>query len=509
MALVDDDSVEVGGAVPSSLEAALVVISMQSTQLAEQSTRLAEQSTQLAEQREEIAGLRKQLAELMEVVGRNSRNSNLPPSSDGPASGGGGKEGLRRRKSQRTRGGQKGHRGSCRALLPEAQVDCVVDLFPEACQGCARPLPREQDGEARRYQQLELVDHRPHLTEWRRHSVQCGHCRVSTRAAYDLAVLPRSAFGSHLTACVALLTGAYHLSRRKTQKLLQELFGIHVSLGAVSSMERRAAEALAQCHDEALREVQSALVKHTDATSWVRAGKLLSLWVLASTAVTVYKVLEDGRMTTIRPLFGHIRGILVSDRATVFTFWKMSRRQVCHAHLLRKYVAFSERDGPAGLLGRQLLECTWLLFEYWHGYKEGLLTRRELRFWMRPLQRAIEQLLRRAEKANIRGMSGSCADILAHRDALWTFLSCEGVEPTNNHAELELRDFVLWRKQSYGTQSERGDRFAERVMTVVHTLRKQNKNVLDFLDRSLSASLQGRPGPELLGAGLSASTPRS
>lgn len=95
-------------------------------------------------------------------------------------------------------------------------------------------------------------------------------------------------------------------------------------------------------------------------------------------------------------------------------------------------------------------------------------------------------------------MSGACADILAHREALWTFLTHEGVEPTNNHAERELRDFVMWRKRSYGTQSERGDRFAERVMTVVRTARKQGKNVLGFMVESLNAYFGNTQAPTLL-----------
>jgi transposase len=224
----------------------------------------------------------------------------------------------------------------------------------------------------------------------------------------------------------------------------------------------------------------------------------MSLWVLATTVATVYQIFDDGCRDTIQPLFGPQKGILVSDRATVFSFWLKNLRQICH--LLRKFVAFSERDGPAGALGRALLECTRLIFEYWHGYKDGLLTRQELQFWMSPVQRTVEQLLERGEKADIKGVSGSCADMLAHRDALWTFVIHEGVEPTNNHGELELRDFVLWRKRSFGTQSERGERFAERVMTVVRTARKQGKAVLDFMVRSIRAHIDGATAPRLLAA---------
>jgi transposase len=191
---------------------------------------------------------------------------------------------------------------------------------------------------------------------------------------------------------------------------------------------------------------------------------------------------------------------LVSDRATVFSFWVMAMRQICWAHLLRKFISFSERDGPAGRFGRELLEYTGLVFEYWQGFKDGKLTREELAGWLAPVRRHFERTLEAAAKADIARLSGACADILAHREALWTFLTEEGVEPTNNHAERELREFVLWRKRSFGSQSERGERFAERVMTVARTARKQGKAVLEFLVGSIKARQEGTAAPQLIAA---------
>jgi transposase len=494
-------SEEVPGTERTREQALEAAVAERDVKLAAQEAKLAAQEAKLAEQGARLAELAAQVAKLTEQLGRNSSNSHLPPSSDGPGSGSrGGAVGKPKPKSGRKRGGQKGHRGSHRALFPEARVDSVVNLFPSVCLGCGHALPEELDATPCRYQQLELREHRPHVTEWRCHEVDCERCGAATRAEYDRTKIPRSAFGPCLTAVVALLTGAYHLSRRKTQRLLSELLGISISLGAISAMERRSSEALKSCHEEALREVQHAGVKHTDATSWARSGMLTSLWVVATSLVTVYQIFADGCRDTIRPMFGPRLGILVSDRASVFLFWQMRKRQICHAHLLRKFVAFSERKGLIGAIGRELLDCVRLIFEYWHGFKDGHLNRQELQAWMRPLQSHFEQLLARAAKADVDGVSGSCVDILEHREALWTFLFNEGVEPTNNHAELELRDFVLWRKRSYGTQSERGDRFAERLMTVVRTKRKQGQDVLDFLVQCVQARLLGSPAPRLLAA---------
>ena len=114
------------------------------------------------------------------------------------------------------------------------------------------------------------------------------------------------------------------------------------------------------------------------------------------------------------------------------------------------------------------------------------------------MQRHVEALLQRAAACDYPEVSGSCRDILGHAEALWTFVEHEGVEPTNNHAELMLRPFVIWRKRSFGTQSERGERFAERIMTVAQTARKQGINVLDFLVGTLRAHVHGGAGPRLL-----------
>lgn len=466
--------------------------------LADSNQRLAERDAKIAELVDQMAKLVAQIEKLTEQLGQNSKNSHLPPSSDGPGSGGN-RSGTKKPKSDRKRGGQKGHKGSHRELVPAEAVDTFIELFPDVCLGCARDLPQAFDADARRYQQLDLRDHRPHVTEVRRHEVECGHCGSRTLAPYDRVQVPSSAFGPCLTAVVGMLTGVYHLSRRNAQQLLHELFGISVSLGAISAMESRASQALKSAYDEAQREVEFAAVKHTDATSWVRAGALMSLWTLATASATVYQIFADGCRETIRPFFGSRRGILISDRATVFGFWLMAFRQICWAHLLRKFVAFSERDGPAGAVGRELLAYTALVFEYWHGYQDGLLTREELELWLRPVRREFERVLERGAKLEIERLAGACADILAHREALWTFVSHEGVEPTNNHAERELRAFVLWRKRSFGSQSERGERFAERLMTVAHTARKQGKGVLDFIVKSVTAYFDSATSPQIIG----------
>ena len=448
-----------------------------------------------AELRERVAELEVQLAKALELLGETSSNSNKPPSSDPPSA----KQARKKKKKGRRRGGQKGHHGSRRELLPPEQVDEVVDLFPAACESCWNPLAEVPDEYAKRYQLTDLKPLAVHTTEWRRHAVVCPYCGYRTRAKYDPEVIPRFAFGPRLMAVVALLTGVYHLSRRQTVRLLRELLGVRMSLGSVSAIERRVSEAVEPAVDEAMESARAAAVKHADGTTWLRSGALLSLWVVATTAVTVFKVLPNGQKATLRDdFFGRVRGILVSDRATALKFWAMRRRQVCWAHLVRKFVSYSERDGPAGELGKELLEYTSLLFEYWSLFREGRLSRKTFVERMAPVRLQIEALLQRLAAAKIKGVSGSCADILEHREALWTFVEHAGVEPTNNHAERELRGLVMWRRRSFGSQSERGTRFAARMMTVAHTARKQGREILEFLAACCAPRPVGAAAPSLL-----------
>lgn len=470
-------------------------------QLAAKDARIAELELLVAELTARVVALKKPVGELLEELRRTSSNSHLPPSSDSP-----GQKKKRRskskktRKSKRSRGGQPGHRGSHRRLLPVDDSWNIVHVFPEECTNCWTKLPEIPDPAPRRHQFIEIPPFSPDGTEWRLHAVSCPNCDHKTRARFDPAVIPRSPFGPRLRSLVGLLTGVYHVSRRKTELLLSDLCGVRISLGTISDIERRVSDALEPAVAEVCAHVEQAEVKHTDGTSWLQAGMSLSLWTIATCAATLFKIVRDSSKATLSSLFGVFRGILVSDRAAALGFWSMKNRQICWAHLLRKFVAFSERDGPAGRYGREFLQYTGLLFEYWHDYKHGKLDRSRFRAWMVPVRLHLEALLEKAAAADIERLSGSCANILAHREALWTFVERDDVEPTNNHAERELRAFVLWRKRSFGTQSARGNQFAERIMTVAHTARKQRKDVLSFLTACCAAQQDGTEPPSIFGA---------
>ena len=447
---------------------------------------------------QQVATLMKQVAELAAKLGQNSGNSHLPPSSDSPDERR--KRNEKKSKGKRKRGAQPGHGGAHRELLPPEKVSKFVDQYPTECENCWRPLPQVPDPSPKRYQQTEIPPVEPYTTEWRRHAVTCPCCGYKTRAVYDEDQIPASPFGPRLMAIMALVTGVYHLSRRKAVGLLSDILGVQVSLGALSAVEARVSDAVQPTVNAAWDLVGQAEVKHTDGTSWYQAGLTMALWTVATTAATVFKIVADNAKETLKPLYGALHGILVSDRAKALNFWAMERRQICWAHLLRKFVSFSERDGPAAAFGQELLDYTGIVFEYWHDYKAGTLSREKFIAWMAPVRQQVETVLAQAVAAGIASLSGSCADVLEHKAAMWTFVDTDGVEPTNNHAEREIRAFVLWRKRSFGTQSARGNVFAENLMTVAHCARKQHKNVLAFLTKSCEAQRDKTPAPSLFDA---------
>jgi transposase len=451
---------------------------------------------QFAALRAENERLRERVAELEERLGQNSGNSSKPPSSDGPGSRRPRESKKSRNRRRRNRGGQPGHQGSHRTLLPPEQVDRIVDHYPAQCESCWEPLPRTPDADPRRYQVTELPPVKPETIEHRGYAVTCGY----TTHGVVPASVRASSFGPRLSSILAMLTGVFHLSRRQAVMAASDFFGVDISLGALSALEDRVGQAVEPAVNAAWDSARQAAVKHTDGTGWSQAGQALQLWTIATTAVTVFKVITEATTAKLKNLLGRIKGVMVSDRATALDFWAMRRRQICWAHLLRKFVSFTERAGPAAAIGRVLLEYTGILFDYYRAYRDGQLSEQAFRLRMAPLRVQVEAVLTRAAQANIRRLSGSCANILAHREALWTFVDNPQVEPTNNHAERELRRFVLWRKRSFGTQSERGNLFAERIMTVAHTARKQGKPLLAYLTAACEAELLGQPCPSLLAA---------
>jgi transposase len=260
-------------------------------------------------------------------------------------------------------------------------------------------------------------------------------------------------------------------------------------------------DALGAPVEEAHTYVHAQEVAHLDETSWRQGEKRAWLWVAVTSLVTVFVVRLSRSGQVARELLGEaFAGILVTDRYSAYNWYPVRWRQLCWAHLLRDFAAMRDRGGRSEELGEALLAQAHQMFQWWHRVCEGTLKRSTFRSYMSPLRREVERLLEAGSRSGVPKTAGTCQDILKRREALWTFVQVVGVEPTNNAAERSIRPGVLWRKSSFGTQSEEGSRFVESMMTVVSTLKQQQRNVLAYLIAACEAALRGEMAPSLLPA---------
>jgi transposase len=440
-----------------------------------------------------IEALRQQIAELTAQLKQNSSNSSRPPSSDPPSA----PPAKPKKQSGRKRGGQPGHNKHERALVPPEKVTATHVLKPEYCRGCSHPLLGD-DPEPHRHQVIEIPKVAPTVDEYQLHTLGCTRCSTRTRALLPDGV-PTGNFGPRLQAHVAVASGDYRISKRRVEQMLLDFFGVEISLGSIVNLQQETSEALAAPVDEVAQEVKRAPIVHADETGWYQRGKRAWLWVVATSQLACFLVNHSRGAQVAKQLLGEaFAGFLVSDRWSAYAWVDVKRRQLCWAHLIRQFVGFQEFGGEAAEFGRALEAMAKEMFALWHRVRDGTLSRSAFRRQMEPIERAIVAYLRACGRLPVAKVAGRAREILVLETALWTFVSHEGIEPTNNHAERLVRHGVLWRKSSFGTDSEAGSRFVERILTTVATLRLQKRNVLDYVEQACRAALIGQPAPSLL-----------
>lgn len=441
-----------------------------------------------------VQALEEEVAALREQLNRNSGNSSQPPSSDGPNKA---SKPVRRPKSERQRGGQPGHAGTTRKLVPLKQVKTSYDLKPPVCQQCGEPLTGE-DIEPYRHQVTDIPPVVAEVSEYRLHTLVCGGCGAETTAELPAGVSP-SAFGPRLQAMISLLSGRYHLSKRDAAEVMTDFFQAEVSLGSVPTLEQRTSAALKEPVDQARAYVKKQSVVHLDETGWREANQKAWLWLATTTLVTVFFIRPSRGGAVAREILeATFTGIAVSDRWSAYNWLLTLLRQLCWPHLRRDFQAFVERGGSSQTLGEDLLAQVRLIFDWWPKVRDGTMSRLTFQAKMQPVQAKVGDLLRLGTTCTHPKTAATCRDILKREAALWTFVYVEEVEPTNNLAERLIRPGVLWRKRSFGTQSQAGSLFTERIMTVVATLKQQHRNILDYLVEACEAANWGKPAPSLL-----------
>ena len=459
--------------------------------------------------RSKLSALATELAGLRERIGRSSRNSSKPPSSDGP----GFKPPERRKGSGRRRSGQPGHPGAGPELLPIERVNEVVEHHPEACRRCGTSLEGE-DPDPLRHQVIEIPPITPLVIEHRLHRLLCPCCSTSTCAPLPVDV-DVSRYGPRLSSLIALLGAAFPLSISRSEALLQQVLGVELSRASIVRSLQRVSAALEQPTTAAQRALQQQPVVYVDETGAPTGnadgrnptGRRGWLWVAMSPVVTVFlQGLSRSAAAATELLGPGFGGIVVSDRFSAYNHLPTQQRQLCWADLIRDLTAIGERSGANAVFGAQLLGLQRKLFEQWRLYKDGSIDWPVLQQSCKPirlafeatLQQVVELGIQRGERTLWASTVRSCQKLLKVADALWTFLETEGIEPTNNAAERALRPAVIQRKVSHGVQSANGAICRARLLTVTTTLRQQGRDVWQFLEQAWIAHHHGGVMPSLL-----------
>jgi transposase len=454
-------------------------------------------SAQVAALLAQVEKQEERIAELERRLGRNSRNSSLPPSQDPPEAPGR----PRQATSGRMRGAQPGHKGRGRRLKPSEAVDEIVEHWPEWCL-CGHRFTEVERRPARaplRHQVIELPSIAVTTTEYQLHHLRCPVCGRVTRAAFP-ADLPPGAFGPRLEAAVATLAVRNRISRRDTIELVRELFGARLSVGSIDAILGRASTALRLPYQELLYHIRAAPAVNIDETGWRTGGRRRTLWGALTGRAAVFRIAPGRHEREAKALLSDgFAGIVSSDRWWAYDYLDPEQRQVCWAHLVRDFTAHSEGLGLQKEFGEAGLALAGRLFAAWGEYRTAG-DREQLAARVAPVKKELRTLLEAATHKSPRTRRHRifAKNLLKLWPALWTFVSLPGVEPTNNHAERGLRGAVILRKLSLGTQSEGGERTIERLLSASVTCRLQDRSLFVYLSELLAASSRCGPVPSLV-----------
>lgn len=449
-------------------------------ELATQNASLASQNAELATQN---AILVKKVAALEERLNRNSRNSSKSPSTD-----------QKTNTTPPEKHPKKTRAGFSRSLYSPERVNSREKCTLDCCPHCGSSEIVE-DGAPMVLQQAELPPVEATVTEYSLGIYGCASCGQRSVASLPLGI-PHSAFGPKVQAVITTLTGVFHMARREAMQLLRDLFKINVSVGSVINIEATATRALTAVHARIQQAVmRSHFPKHFDETSWRDSGQRHYVWLASTEQAAFFKIDPSRSAEAFKLVIGeHGPFAAVTDRYAVYSSLP-GPHQHCLAHLIRDFHGYAERKGVDGPLGHKI-ECALRRACWSHArYRQGKISRskrdRRIERWRALVRDGLED----GHANGSKDLSGLCSRILNGFDKLWTFMQVEGMEPTNNLAERDLRKIVLWRKKSHGTRSGGGQRFVECITSVTETAKRVGQNILGFIESVIRAYWRHEPAP--------------
>jgi transposase len=438
------------------------------------------------------------LQEQLAAARKDSSTSSKPPSSDivkppktpAPSDG-----------AARARGGQPGHAKHERAAFPPEAVTRFVEHPLQVCPCCGGPL-RRNGPFARVVQQVDVQQ--PPLTIEQHTSPEywCAHCARPSKAALPAAVEKGGLLGPRLTALVAYLKGACHASFATVRKFLRDVVGLTVSRGQLAKVIAKVSQALEAPYQELLEALAGQACLNVDETGHKDQGVPMWTWCFRAALYTLFKIDPCRSADVLIEVLGEeFDGVLGCD---CFSAYRRYLRecgvviQFCLAHLIRDVKFLLTLPGPRDrAYGQRLRDALRVLFAVVHQREHLPRSQFQLRL------AAARDAVLRAGTEDV--PAGRHAQNMAKRlrtygASYFTFVTTPGVEPTNNLAEQAIRFVVIDRLITQGTRGETGQRWSERIWTVLATCAQQGRSAWDFLQAAVQAHWEGQPAPSLLPA---------
>ena len=338
------------------------------------------------------------------------------------------------------------------------------------------------------------------VTQYDQHRVACAHCGRATLGPLPAGVA-HSQYGPGLTALVALCSGVFQLARREVVRLCQEVAGVHLSVGSVQKLCEEIGAGLAGPVQELTEAIRRQPAVGMDETGWRDRFRRRYLWRVGCRLGSIFKIgtraAEVGK-ALLGPAFS---GCAMTDRYSGHNWLSALRRQFCWAHLMRDAQALVDLGGAAADYGKAICAAAHGVFRLWDDFRSAGKTaeaRLVLQSALGPVQERLRPVLERGCRSRSRKVVNLCRAMLQGWDSLWLFSLQDGIEPTNNDSERDLRRGVLWRRRSHGTHSAAGAAFVEGMLAASSTCRRQARSSPTYLVALAVALRSGQPVPSLL-----------
>jgi transposase len=460
--------------------------------------RLQKQLDNLQARFDALQALVEQLQKQLAAARKDSSNSSKPPSSDivkppkpQPPPG----------QPRRQPGGQPGHASHQRELFPpEMLASTPTDYLLDACPGCGGHLLLTDDDPPLVVQQVEIAAVPLEIHEHRSHPAWCPHCRKEYFAPLPLPIERGGLTAPRLTTLIAYLKGACHASFSTIRKFLRDVVELTISRGQLAKIIGKVSRALERPYEELLHDLPDQARLNVDETGHKHAGHQHWTWCFRAGLYTLFKIDPTRSADVLIEVLGaECDGVLGCD---YFSAYRRYHRecgvvlQFCLAHLIRdvKYLT-TLPDARDRAYGEGLREALRQLFAVIHRREDW--TEREFRV---RLEAARDEVLWRGTQAvpPTRASGNLAKRLESHGDSYFRFITTPGLEPTNNLAEPAIRLVVIDRRITQGTRSERGDRWCERIWTVMATCSQQGRSVFAYLEAAVTAWFHGAESPTLL-----------